>query len=101
MVKMGNLPDDSGEGRTITGANWEVTAQQPNGQAARPLEERPQARPVAGAPAREAAAESPRDRVKLVFGVKIRLENRDGSLKPGMPADAEILVGEPAEQAGR
>lgn len=41
------------------------------------------------------------DRVKLVFGVKIRLENRDGSLKPGMPADAEILVGQPAEQAGR
>jgi HlyD family secretion protein len=41
------------------------------------------------------------DRVKLVFGVKIRLDNRDGSLKPGMPADAEILVGPPAEQAGR
>lgn len=41
------------------------------------------------------------DRVKLVFGVKIRLENRDGSLKPGMPADAEILIGQPAEQAGR
>jgi HlyD family secretion protein len=41
------------------------------------------------------------DRVKLVFGVKIQLENRDGSLKPGMPADAEILVGQPAEQAGR
>jgi HlyD family secretion protein len=41
------------------------------------------------------------DRVKLVFGVKIRLENRDNSLKPGMPADAEILVGQPEEQAGR
>ncbi len=41
------------------------------------------------------------DRVKLVFGVKIRLDNRDGSLKPGMPADATLLVGAPAEQASR
>jgi HlyD family secretion protein len=41
------------------------------------------------------------DRVKLVFGVKIRLENRDGSLKPGMPADAEIVLGQPEDQAGR
>lgn len=39
------------------------------------------------------------DRVKLVFGVKIQLDNRDGSLKPGMPADAEILIGAPAAQA--
>jgi HlyD family secretion protein len=29
-----------------------------------------------------------RDRLNLVFGVKIRVENPDGSLKPGMPADA-------------
>jgi ABC-2 type transport system ATP-binding protein len=28
------------------------------------------------------------DRVKLVFGVKIEIENRDGVLKPGLPADA-------------
>ncbi len=41
------------------------------------------------------------DRVKLVFGVKIRLDNHDNNLKPGMPADAEILVGQPEEQAGR
>ncbi len=41
------------------------------------------------------------DRVKLVFGVKIRLDNRDGSLKPGMPADATIFLGAPAEQATR
>ena len=41
------------------------------------------------------------DRVKLVFGVKIRLQNRDNSLKPGMPADAEILVAQPEERAGR
>jgi HlyD family secretion protein len=30
------------------------------------------------------------DRVKLVFGVKIEIENRDGLLKPGLPADATI-----------
>lgn len=30
------------------------------------------------------------DRVKLVFGVKIRIPNPDGSLKPGLPADATI-----------
>jgi multidrug resistance efflux pump len=29
-----------------------------------------------------------RDRLNLVFGVKIRVDNPDGSLKPGMPADA-------------
>lgn len=40
------------------------------------------------------------DRVKQVFGVKIQLDNRDGSLKPGMPADAEILLGT-EEQDGR
>jgi len=28
------------------------------------------------------------DRLNLVFGVKIRVENPDGALKPGMPADA-------------
>lgn len=41
------------------------------------------------------------DRVKLVFGVKIQLDNRENTLKPGMPADAEILVGQPEQQAGR
>jgi HlyD family secretion protein len=29
-----------------------------------------------------------RDRLNLVFGVKIRVANPDGELKPGMPADA-------------
>ncbi|HYM90524.1 MAG TPA: efflux RND transporter periplasmic adaptor subunit, partial [bacterium] len=33
------------------------------------------------------------DRVKLVFSVKIQLNNSDNSLKPGIPADAEIIVG--------
>jgi HlyD family secretion protein len=32
------------------------------------------------------------DRVRQVFGVRIRLDNPDGFAKPGMPADAEILV---------
>lgn len=36
-----------------------------------------------------------KERVNLVFGVKIALENPEGTLKPGMPADAEIVV-EPA-----
>lgn len=31
-----------------------------------------------------------RDRLNLVFGVKIRVQNPDGSLKPGMPADASF-----------
>jgi HlyD family secretion protein len=31
------------------------------------------------------------ERVKLVFGVKIDIPNPDGTLKPGMPADARIL----------
>ena len=31
------------------------------------------------------------ERVNLVFGVKITLDNPDHRLKPGMPADAEIL----------
>ncbi len=30
------------------------------------------------------------ERVKLVFGVKVTLQNPDRALKPGMPADAEI-----------
>jgi len=30
------------------------------------------------------------ERVKLVFGVKIQIDNPQGSLKPGMPADAAI-----------
>jgi HlyD family secretion protein len=32
------------------------------------------------------------DRVKLVFGVKIEIENKEGWLKPGLPADAVIRV---------
>jgi len=32
------------------------------------------------------------DRVKLVFGVKVEIENPEGLLKPGLPADALIRV---------
>jgi len=39
------------------------------------------------------------ERVKLVYEVKIGLENRDGLFKPGMPAEARITpVGEPSEE---
>jgi len=37
------------------------------------------------------------ERVNLVFAVKIKLDNADHRLKPGMPADAEILPGVKAE----
>jgi len=31
-----------------------------------------------------------KERVNLVFRIKIAVKNPDGVLKPGMPADAEI-----------
>ena len=34
------------------------------------------------------------DRVKLVFGVKVEIPNPDGTLKPGLPADAVIVFEE-------
>ncbi|MDE2180537.1 MAG: efflux RND transporter periplasmic adaptor subunit [candidate division NC10 bacterium] len=34
-----------------------------------------------------------KERVNLVFGVKIRLDNHERLLKPGMPADTEIRTG--------
>lgn len=37
------------------------------------------------------------ERVKLVFAVKVMIENIDMILKPGMPADAEIITIEKAE----
>jgi HlyD family secretion protein len=37
------------------------------------------------------------DRVKLVFGVKVEIANREGLLKPGLPADAVIRVGPEAK----
>ncbi len=38
-------------------------------------------------------------RVKLVFGVKVEVENPEHELKPGMPADARIKAG-PRESNG-
>ncbi|MBI2462108.1 MAG: efflux RND transporter periplasmic adaptor subunit [Candidatus Rokubacteria bacterium] len=38
-----------------------------------------------------------KERVNLVFRIKIAVENPEGTLKPGMPADAVILVGPGAE----
>jgi len=67
MVKTRNLPDDPGEGRTRTGAEEEFTAQQPSSQATTPPGERPQHSPAAGAPVPGVAAESPRERARLVF----------------------------------
>ena len=40
-----------------------------------------------------------RERVNLVFRVKVTVENPDGVLKPGMPADARLLGPGPAPQA--
>jgi hypothetical protein len=67
MVKMRNLPDDPGKGRTLTGADGEFPAQQPDGHATGPDEERPRSSPPAAAPAPQAAAESTRERARLVF----------------------------------
>ncbi len=36
------------------------------------------------------------ERVKLVFAVNVLLDNRDGTLKPGMPADVDIASGDGA-----
>ncbi|MBI3810611.1 MAG: efflux RND transporter periplasmic adaptor subunit [Nitrospirae bacterium] len=34
------------------------------------------------------------ERVKLVFEVKVAIENQNGELKPGLPADVELLIQE-------
>ncbi len=36
--------------------------------------------------------QTPKERVKLVYRVKVDIANPDRELKPGMPADATILV---------
>jgi HlyD family secretion protein len=38
------------------------------------------------------------DRVKQVFGIKLKIDNPAGFVKPGMPADATLLTEQPAEQ---
>jgi HlyD family secretion protein len=39
------------------------------------------------------------DRVKLLFGVKVRLTDPEHRLRPGMPAHATIFIGSPPAQA--
>jgi HlyD family secretion protein len=41
-----------------------------------------------------------KERVNLVFGVKLALDNPERLLKPGMPADAEIMVEETSPHTG-
>ena len=36
--------------------------------------------------------QTPEERVKLVFGVKVRIKNENDELKPGMPADVKIAL---------
>jgi HlyD family secretion protein len=38
------------------------------------------------------SVQTEKERVKLVYRIKIVIPNRDGELKPGMPADAEIAL---------
>ncbi|MBA4386783.1 MAG: hemolysin secretion protein D [Verrucomicrobia bacterium] len=38
------------------------------------------------------SVQTPKERVKLVYRIKVDLRNPDQELKPGMPADAEILA---------
>jgi HlyD family secretion protein len=40
-----------------------------------------------------------KERVKLVYRVKVDIKNPNMELKPGMPADAEILLGDTAQTA--
>jgi len=41
------------------------------------------------------------ERVKLVYKVKVGLDNQDGLFKPGMPAEARFHVAAPAGKAPR
>ncbi len=36
--------------------------------------------------------QTPEERVKLVFGVKVRVKNENGELKPSMPADVRLFI---------
>jgi HlyD family secretion protein len=40
------------------------------------------------------SVQTEKERVKLVYRIKITIPNREGELKPGMPADAEIKINE-------
>jgi HlyD family secretion protein len=36
--------------------------------------------------------QTPEERVKLVFGVKVKVKNEKGDLKPSMPADVKLEI---------
>lgn len=46
------------------------------------------------------SVQTPKERVKLVYRIKITVPNPNGELKPGMPADAEIEI-KPAKGTGQ
>ena len=46
------------------------------------------------------SVQTPKERVKLVYRIKITVPNPNGELKPGMPADAEIEI-KPAQGTGQ
>ncbi|HEY3274985.1 MAG TPA: efflux RND transporter periplasmic adaptor subunit [Syntrophorhabdaceae bacterium] len=45
--------------------------------------------------------QTPEERVKLVFGVKVRVKNDHNELKPGMPADVRILLDPQSERTSK
>ena len=47
------------------------------------------------------SVQTEKERVKLVYRIKITIPNRDGELKPGMPADAEIEPNKSNQQDGQ
>ena len=46
------------------------------------------------------SVQTAKERVKLVYRIKITVPNPNGELKPGMPADAEIEI-KPAKGTGQ
>jgi HlyD family secretion protein len=47
------------------------------------------------------SVQTEKERVKLVYRIKITIPNQDNELKPGMPADAEIKLDESKQQNGQ
>jgi HlyD family secretion protein len=47
------------------------------------------------------SVQTEKERVKLVYRIKITIPNQSRELKPGMPADAEIAVNKPQQQDGQ
>ena len=66
LGQTGNITTDSFPGRVFEGKVTEIASQ-------------PEFTPR--------NVQTPEERTKLVFGIKVTLANPDGALKPGMPAD--------------